>query len=104
MYRNKDNPAVELIRQVIAHKDENRMQSYSYTEYKQYEKLEFTYINVSEKLTKRKLMRPYKIYFDNKDTTSFPGKSLLSDYLEEKESQTYFRKNPEKTKKIVEGD
>ena len=103
-YRNKDNPAVELIRQVIAHKDENRMQSYDYTEYKQYEKLEFSFINVSEKLTKRKLMRPYKFYFDNKDTTSFPGKSLLPVYLEEKLTQTYFRKNPEKTKKIVEGE
>jgi len=34
-YRNKDNPAVELIRQVIAHKDSNRMQSYDYTEYRQ---------------------------------------------------------------------
>src|SRR5258708_1852365 len=27
-YTNKDNPAVELIRQVIAHKEANRMQSY----------------------------------------------------------------------------
>ena len=33
-----------------------------------------------------------------------PGKSLLPVYLEEKLTQSYYRKNPEKTKKIVEGE
>ena len=103
-YTNKNNPAVELIRQVIAHKDSNRMQSYDYIEYKQYEKLEFSFINVSDKLTKRKLFKQYQFFFDNKDTTNMPGKTLLPVYLEEKLTQTYFRKDPEKTKKIVEGE
>jgi len=103
-YTNKDNPAVELIRQVIAHKNSNRMQSYDYTEYEQYEKLEFSFINVSEKLSQKKIMTPYKFLLENRDTTNFPGKSLLPVYLEEKLTQTYYRKNPEFTKKIVEGE
>jgi len=103
-YRNKNNPAVELIRQVIAHKDSNRMESYDYTEYKQYEKLEFSFINVNPKLSEKKGYRKYKFLLDNRDTTNFPGKSLLPVYLEEKLTQTYYRKNPEKTKKIIEGE
>jgi len=103
-YTNKNNPAVELIRQVIAHKDENRMQSYDYTEYKQYEKLQFSFINVSPKISDKKLLHNYKFFFDNRDTTSFPGKSLLPVYQEEKLTQSYYRKNPEKTKKIIEGE
>jgi hypothetical protein len=103
-YRNKDNPAVELIRQVIAHKDSNRMESYDYTEYRQYEKLQFSFINVSEKLSEKKGYRKYKFLLDNRDTTNFPGKSLLPVYLEEKITQSYYRKHPEATKKIVEGE
>jgi len=103
-YRNKDNPAVELIRQVIAHKDSNRLQNYNYTEYKQYEKLQFSLINVSTKLADRKGYKKYKFLLDNRDTTSFPGKSLLPVYLEEKLTQSYFRKSPEKTKTIIEGE
>ncbi|HVS93842.1 MAG TPA: DUF5686 family protein [Mucilaginibacter sp.] len=103
-YRNKNNPAVELIRQVIAHKDENRMQSYDYIEYKQYEKLQFSFINVSEKFFKGALTHNYKFLYDDRDTTDLPGKSLLPVYQEEKSTQTYYRKNPQKTKKIVMGE
>lgn len=103
-YRNKDNPAVELIRQVIAHKDSNRMESYDNIEYQQYEKLQFSFINVNPKLSEKKGYRKYKFLLDNRDTTNFPGKSLLPVYLEEKLTQSYYRKNPEKTKKIIEGE
>lgn len=103
-YTNKNNPAVELIRQVIAHKGANRMESYDYTEYEQYEKLQFSFINVSEKLSEKKGYHKYKFLLDNRDTTNFPGKSLLPVYLEEKLTQSYYRKNPEKTKKIIEGE
>ena len=103
-YRNKDNPAVELIRQVIAHKAENQMKSYDYTEYTQYEKLQFSFINVSPQLSHVRGLSEYKFLLDNRDTTNLPGSSLLPVYMEEKSTQTYYRKNPEVTKKIVEGE
>jgi hypothetical protein len=37
-YSNKNNPAVDLIRLVIDNKDKNRITSYDYVEYEQYEK------------------------------------------------------------------
>ncbi|MES2328071.1 MAG: DUF5686 family protein [Bacteroidota bacterium] len=103
-YRNKGNPAVDLIRRVIQNKSINRTEHYDYVQYDQYEKLEVSISNVSEKLTNKKLLKNYQFLFENRDTTKMEGKSLLPVYLEETISKQYFRKKPEKTKKIVLGE
>jgi hypothetical protein len=103
-YRNKDNPAVELIRLVIDHKAANRIDHYDYLHYNQYEKLEFALSNLSEKVKNNRLVRKYKFIFDNQDTTKMEGKSLLPVYLEETISDVYYRRNPEKKKTIVTAD
>ena len=103
-YRNKGNPAVELIRQVIAHRPINRPESYPYVEYKQYDKMVMSVVNVSPTLSDKKFFRKYKFVLDNRDTTSVPGKSLLPLYLDEKVVQTYYRKSPEKTKNTILGE
>ncbi len=103
-YRNKGNPAVELIRRVIENKSLNRTESYNYVQYDQYEKMEVSISNVSDKLTNSKLLKNYKFLFENRDTTKIEGKSLLPVYLEETLSKKYFRKKPEKTKTIIEGE
>jgi hypothetical protein len=97
-YRNKDNPAVELIRKVIENKEKNRPESYAYVEYKEYDKVQFSLVNVSDHFANKKILRPYKFMFDNRDTTSVPGESLLPFFLDEKVSQYYYRKEPEKEK------
>jgi hypothetical protein len=103
-YRNKDNPAVELIRQVIQHKPQNRPEAYDYVEYKAYDKLQLSFINVSDKLAEKKFFKKYKFVLDNRDTTLVPGKSLLPMYLDEKLSQNYYRKSPEKKRSIILGE
>jgi hypothetical protein len=103
-YRNKDNPAVELIRQVIAHKEQNRPENYNYVRYKEYDKMQFSLSNVSPTLSDRKFFKKYKFLLDNRDSTLVPGKSLLPIYLDEKLSENYYRKNPEKKKAIVLGE
>ncbi|RKR83010.1 carboxypeptidase-like protein [Mucilaginibacter gracilis] len=102
-YRNKDNPAVELIRKVIEHKDLNRIQGYDYAEYQQYEKLQFSLANLSMDIGNKKIFRSYKFLFDNRDSTIVPGKSLLPVYLDEKLTQVYYRKKPEVKKAVVIG-
>jgi hypothetical protein len=103
-YRNKDNPAVELIRQVIDHKEQNRPEAYNYVEYKSYDKLQLSFINVSDKLAEKKFFRKYKFILDNRDSTTLPGKTLLPMYLTEKLSQNYYRKDPEKKRQIILGE
>jgi hypothetical protein len=103
-YRNKGNPAVELIRRVIANKPLNRTDSYNFVQYEQYEKMQVSISNVSDKLSNSKLLKNYKFLFENRDTTKLEGKALLPVYLEETLSQKYYRKKPEKTKTIVTGE
>lgn len=103
-YRNKGNPAVELIRRVIQNKPLNRTDSYNYVEYEQYEKMQVSISNVSDKLSNSRLLKNYKFLFENRDTTKLEGKALLPVYLEETLSQKYYRKKPEKTKTIVTGE
>ncbi len=103
-YRNKGNPAVELIRRVINNKPLNRAERYDYVQYEQYEKMSVSLSNVSNKLSNSKLLKNYKFLFENRDTTRFEGKSLMPVYLEETLSNKYYRKKPEKTKTVVVGE
>jgi hypothetical protein len=100
-YKNKDNPAVELIRKVINNKDNNRPGHYDYTEYEEYEKMQVALSKISEKLTGNKLLKKYHFLFENIDTTKLEGKSLIPVYMEEKISDVYYRKSPEKKKTVV---
>ncbi len=102
-YRNKDNPAVELIRKVIENKEKNRPTSYDYVEYKEYDKMQFSLSNVSKTASQKKGLRKYAFVLDNRDSTTVPGKSLLPVFLDEKLSQYYYRKDPEKEKTITLG-
>jgi hypothetical protein len=102
-YRNKDNPAVELIRKVIENREKNRPERYNYVEYREYDKLQFSFTNVSEKLGEKGFFKKYKFVLDNRDSTTIPGVNLLPIYLEEKLSDNYYRKNPENNKTVVLG-
>src|SRR5690606_1342752 len=66
-YSNKNNPAVELIRKVIAHKDENRIEAYDYAQYQQYEKVSLGLSNLSEKFKNRKVFKNYQFLFEKED-------------------------------------
>lgn len=103
-YRNKGNPAVELIRKVIEHKDANRMESYDQVQYKQYEKMIFSMSNLSDKFKNKRLFRKYQFLFSEQDSTKIGGKNTLPFYIEEKISDNYYNKNPEKNKTIILGD
>jgi hypothetical protein len=103
-YRNKDNPAVELIRKVIAHKNQNRVENYDYAEYHQYEKMVFALSNLSDKFKDKRIFRNYQFLFQQQDSTEMGGKNLLPIYMEEKLSHNFFRKKPYFKKQIVEGD
>lgn len=103
-YSNKNNPAVELIRRVIANKERNRPENYDYVEYEQYEKIQLALSRPAEKLASSKLLNKYTFLFENTDTTKIKGKALTPVYLEEKLSSNYYRKDPKKNKTVIEGE
>jgi Family of unknown function (DUF5686)/CarboxypepD_reg-like domain len=102
-YRNKNNPAVELIRKVIENKERNGPNGEAYSSYQEYEKIRLLLDKIPRLIAGDKLLKKYHFLFENKDTTLMPGKSLVPVYIEEVLSQNFHRKHPEKTKKIVTG-
>jgi len=100
-YSNKNNPAVELIRKVISNREKNRPESATYRQYKQYEKLFFSLSNLSDQYKSRKMFHNYQFLFKEQDSTAIGGKNLLPLYLEEKLSDNYYRKAPQKNKQII---
>ena len=67
-YRNKGNPAVELIRHVIDNKDKNRKEGFSNFSYNKHEKIEFSVNNITDKMRNNFLFKKIKFVFDNVDT------------------------------------
>lgn len=102
-YRNKDNPAVDLIRKVIENKDNNRKEALDFYEYDQYEKVQFDLNNITEKFKNSWFMKEFQIVFDYVDTSEINGKPFLPIYLREVSSQIYYRKEPGSSKEIRHG-
>lgn len=99
-YRNRNNPAVDLVREMIRRKEQNRMAHYDHAEYEQYEKLQMSLSNFSDKFKQRRLFRKYKWLFDNVDSTTIEGKVLLPIYLQETITDEYYQRTPEKKKSV----
>lgn len=101
-YRNKNNPAVELIRNVAKHKEENRQQlTGPYAQFNSYEKIRVGVTNMPKFITKNPLFKPFRFVFENYDSLIYPGDKTFLMYLDETWYDVYQRKNPSYTKKIA---
>ena len=88
-YRNKDNPAVELM---------------DFFEYDKYEKIEIDLNNLTEDfLNKGWLKKHFQIVIENIDTSEVNGKPYLPIYLRENSSKVYYRKKPKSEKEYISG-
>ncbi len=103
-YRNKNNPAVDLIEKVIENKTRNQPENYDFYEYEKYEKIQFALSNVSEKFRNRAVFRNFRFIFEDMDSTRLKDKPVLPMYIKETLSDVYFRKAPKKQKQVVKAD
>lgn len=99
-YSRKDNPAVELIKQVIEHKNDNRIEARNEYQMECYEKLSMSLDDFNPNLDKNKFMRKFKFIKNYLDTSEFNGKPILTLSVRETLSDVYYRKNP-KSEKII---
>ncbi len=103
-YRNKGNPAVELINNVIAHKKANRKEGFDYFSYKKYEKIQFSLNNINEKFNNNIVMRKLPFLRDNMDTNKASGKVNLPFFLRENLSDNYYRRKPKSQKEYIRAE
>ena len=103
-YKNKDNPAVGLIKKVIEKKDFNRQEVYNYLEFKKYEKIQFAISNITEKFKQGSQFIKFRFAFDNLDTTKRIGNTVLPVFIKESLSDYYSQKDPKAAKEIIRAE
>lgn len=103
-YKRKGNPAVEIMKNVIDHKGDNRLEALDFYEYDKYEKVQFDLNNFDpEKLKKRRTMKKFQFVFDYVDTSDLNGKPFLPFFIQETSAKVYYRSNPESKKEYRQG-
>jgi len=102
-YRNKGNPAVELIKKVIRNKNLNRMNSQDFYQYDKYSKIEFSLNNIKDKSAHSKLFKGFRFVFHYADTSELNGKLNLPIFIKETSSKVYYRKSPRSKKEFITG-
>lgn len=102
-YSKKNNPSVELIKKVMANKNENRIENNDYYSFDQYEKVEFDLNNITEDFKNSKILKPFNFIFDYIDTSQINGKTYLPMFFRETYSSIYYRKDPNTKKEHKHG-
>lgn len=97
-YRRKDNPAVDLIRKVIADKDKNRPEGRDYYHVEEYDKLTLAINNYQLDTLKNRKLAFTSQYLD---TSQLTGKPVLTVSLRESISDIYHRKSPKARKHLI---
>jgi len=97
----KGNPAERILDKIIENKKNNDRSRLNAIQYEAYNKIEFDANNISEKLSKRKLIKPFDFIFEYIDTTTINGKSYLPMFLTETMSDVYMRNQPKSKKEII---
>lgn len=100
-YSRKDNPAVELIKKVIEHKNDNRIEAKPEYQTEVYEKLALSLDNFNPNFDKSKFMKKFNFIKNYLDTSEFNGKPILTVSVRESLSDFYYRKDPQTEKTII---
>jgi len=103
-YRNKNNISVELIEKVIRNKDINRMQNLDYYKFNKYDKVVFSVSNIGDNTKKMGAFKNFNFIFDNMDTSRADGKKNLPLFIQETESDIFYRKDPRSAKEIINAE
>jgi hypothetical protein len=99
-YKNRNNPAVELIQKVIENKKNNRKEALDYYENEKYEKVQFAINHITPDFQKKKVFKHFQFVFENIDSLKSSGDKILPVYLTENISDIYYQKSPQKQKEV----
>lgn len=102
-YRRKDNPAVELMRRVIAAKKRTDLSNHPYYQYDKYQKITLALNDISDKQLEGKFFQKRSYLRDQIETSPYNGKRILPLQVDETVTQHIYRKNPKKEKDIIMG-
>ena len=102
-YSRKNNPAVELMRKVIAAKGSTDLRARDSLSYNKYEKMSLALDEVTPKILQDDHFKRLPYLKEHVDTCPETGKLILPLTVDEKASRVIYRKSPRQEKTIVEG-
>ena len=102
-YKNKDNPAVMVMKHVIQNKSKNQKIAQDYLEYDQYEKIQLDLINLSKNFLDKGIVKKLPFLKEYIDTTGKPIYTFLPFFLRETSSKIYERSDPQSKKEYRKG-
>ena len=102
-YKRKDNPAVELMRRVIAAKKKSDLSNHDYVQYDKYQKITLALNDLKKEQLESKFFQRRQYLLDQVETSPYNGKLTLPVSIDETVSQHIYRKDPKTEKDIIKG-
>lgn len=102
-YHRKDNPAVELMRRVIAAKKRTDLRNHSYYQYDKYQKITMAFNDLKPETLQNSFFKKRKYLLDQVEVSPYNGKLTLPLSVDETVSQHIYRKDPLKERDIIKG-
>lgn len=102
-YSRKNNPAVELMKKVIAAKKQTDIHRHPYFSYNKYQKLTFSFNDVNEKTLQEGLFKKMDFLKNHVEVCPETGKRILPVTFQENTSRQIWRKSPSSEKTIITG-
>ena len=103
-YSRKDNPAVELMRKVIAAKKHTDLKTHDYYQYNNYQKITLGLNDLTPENLESKVFKKHPWLLDQVELCQYNERLILPVSVEETVKQKLFRKNPRTEKEIIKGE
>lgn len=102
-YSRKNNPAVELMKKVIAHKNNNKLSENDYYQYNKYQKITMSLNDVTPEMLEKGMYKKMPFLKDQIELCEETNKFILPISVDETASQKIYRKHPKSEKTIIKG-
>ena len=102
-YSRKNNPAVELMKKVIAHKKNNKLSENDYYQYNKYQKITMSLNDVTPEMLEKGMYKKMPFLKDHIELCEETNKFILPISVDETASQKIYRKHPKSEKTIIKG-
>ena len=102
-YSRRNNPAVELMRRVVAAKKKTDLELNDYYQYNKYEKITLAFNDLKPEQLKQKPFIKHPWLAEQVETSPATGKLILPISVDETVSQKIYRRSPRSEKTYIEG-
>jgi plasmid maintenance system killer protein len=102
-YSRKENPAVELMRRVIAAKQRTNLQNHDYYQFNKYQKLTLAMNDITSNQLDSGFIGKKKWLLDQVEVCPYNNKLILPISVDETVTQHIFRKDPKTERDIITG-